>query len=227
MTLDNFLDIKTVYQSKSNKEAALKMAAYMKNQFPFLGVHSPQRTELNKVILAQFGKPDLVDIEPLVYALWDLPEREYQYFAIALLNKIKNELSPSHIEFILDLIKSKSWWDTIDALAPGCIGSILYNYPDLQKEYIDNWVSSDNIWINRTAILFQLKYKEETDFELLKSIILSLSHKKDFFVKKAIGWALREYSKKEAILVEEFISNSDLQPLSIKEGMKYIESKRP
>ena len=211
-----------LYTSNKDSEKAIRMAAYMKNKFPFLGIPSPVRAEINKEIFIDLKGEDIAYIESLVNKLWQMPEREYQYLAISILDKHKNKLTPSHIEFVLELIESKSWWDTIDALVPNYIGYILFNYPELRNEYITAWIESDNIWLNRTAILFQLKYKEDTDFTLQKKIVDSLKHKTEFFVKKAIGWSLREYSKKEAKLVEDYIKKANLQPLSEKEGMKFI-----
>lgn len=222
MTIKDIQGIKSIYESRRNSEVAIKMAAYMKNKFPFLGIQSPIRTELNKTILEDYGTLDIVDLESVVQELWDSPEREYQYLAMVLIDKNKKKLTPSHLEFVLELIKTKSWWDSIDALAPNFVGTILFNYPELRDEYISEWTKSDNIWINRTAILFQLKYKKETDFDLLKDIIDSLKTKNEFFVKKAIGWALREYSKTEPDLVKSYIKSAKLQPLSEKEGLKYI-----
>ncbi len=222
MNIEQIENIKALYEINKNKEVAKKMAAYMKNKFPFLGIPSPLRTELNQELQKQFGTVNILEIEPLANALWNLPEREYQYLAMFLIAKVKEELTPSHIEFVLDLIRDKSWWDTIDMLAPNFIGQILKNYPELQDEYIPVWLESNNIWMNRTAILFQLKYKEDTNFVLLKSIVDQLKNKNDFFVKKAIGWALREYSKTDSEQVERYIKQAKLQPLSEKEGMKII-----
>ena len=226
MTIQDIQKIQSIYENYRNLEQAKKMAAYMKNKFPFLGVPSPLRNELNKSLFQELGQVDLINLEPLVLKLWALPEREYQYLAINLISKLKNKLTPSHLEFILELIVDKSWWDTIDALAPNFIGSILGNYPDLQEEYIPIWTKSENIWINRTAILFQLKYKNETNFNLLTHIIDTLKHKNEFFVKKAIGWALREYSKTEPKLVESYIKDANLQALSEKEGLRIILKKK-
>jgi len=222
MDVNNIKDIQKLFEANRNSENAKKMAAYMKNKFPFMGIPSPLRNELFRELQNQFGKIDISDIEALSHKLWTLPEREYQYLAIALVLKVKKQLTPSHLEFVLELIKDKSWWDSIDALAPHFVGKILQDYPELKEEYIPTWVESENIWINRTAILFQLKYKTETDFELLKEIIDSLKSKEEFFVKKAIGWALREYSKTEPSLVKKYILTANLQPLSEKEGLKII-----
>ncbi len=222
MNIKDIQNIKALYELNRNRDVAVKMEAYMKNKFSFLGIPSPLRTELNQELQYQFGEINIVDVEQLAIALWALPEREYQYLAMFLIAKVKEKLTPSHLEFILDLIQDKSWWDTIDMLAPQFIGQILNDYPDLREEYIPVWTESKNIWINRTAILFQLKYKEDTDFYLLRSIVEQLKPKNDFFVKKAIGWALREYSKTNSEQVEKYIKVAELQPLSEKEGMKVI-----
>jgi len=222
MSEEYLKQIQKLYKSNSNKEKAIKMAAYMKDKFPFLGIQSPLRIELSKLIHKDVSQLNISEIEYLVNQLWSLPEREYQYLAIAILDKNKSRLTPSHIEFVLDLIKSKSWWDSIDTLVPNIVAWLLREYPELIDEYVPSWIVSENIWINRTAILFQLKYKKDTDFELQKEIIDSLKNKKEFFVKKAIGWSLREYSKMEPKIVEEYIKNANLQPLSEKEGMKFI-----
>ncbi len=222
MNVDNIKDIQELYENNRNPENAKKMAAYMKNKFAFMGIPAPLRNNLFKDIQNNLGGINIIDIEPLVYKLWALPEREYQYLAIALILKVKRQLNPSHLEFILELITNKSWWDSIDTLAPHFVGSILSEHPDLRDEYIPIWIKSENIWINRTAILFQLKYKTETDFSLLKSIIDALKNKNEFFVKKSIGWALREYSKTNADLVKEYVQSANLQSLSKKEALKII-----
>ena len=164
MTAKDINIIVDLYEAHKNAEQAKKMAAYMKNKFPFLGVPAPLRTELNKSLFVKVGALELVHLEPLVEALWQLPEREYQYLAIGLIDKLKQKLTPSHLEFIVELIGNKSWWDSVDILAPNFVGRILLSYPDLREEYIPIWPKSSNIWLNRTALLFQLRYKTKTDF---------------------------------------------------------------
>ncbi len=214
------------FKQHRNPDRGREMSAYMKNRFPFVGVQAPLRRELGKDFIKHLNHPELSKVEALVYQLWDLPEREYQYIALQLLEQVKNKLTPSHLEFLTDLVVKKSWWDSIDWLAPKIIGTLLTNYPELIEEYIPIWIESENIWINRTAVLFQLKYKTETDFELLTNIIDHLKHKNEFFVKKAIGWALREYSKTDANAVSSYIKQANLQPLSEKEGLKYIHKNK-
>ncbi len=222
MDIQHLEEIKKLYWAHRQPDNAVKMAAYMKNKFPFLGINSEPRAELEKQLQLKFGKVDIADLEPLVNALWSVPEREYHYYALSVISQVKKKLMPSHVDFMVDLILQNSWWDSVDVLAPHFVGQILYNYPELRDEYLGIWIDSENIWLNRTAILFQLKYKKETDFELLCTIIDSLKHKKDFFVKKAIGWALREYSKTNPKAVESYIVKAELLGLSEREGMKHI-----
>ncbi len=124
------------------------------------------------------------------------------------------------------LIISNSWWDSIDFISPKLVGYVFKTYPELIPTYTDKWIESDNFWLQRSAILFQLKYKQNTDFELLKSIILRLNTEEEFFIRKSIGWALREYSKTNPKAVKDFIENNELKPLSAKEGLKFIVKSR-
>jgi len=120
------------------------------------------------------------------------------------------------------LIINKSWWDTVDSLASNCVGTYFRFYPEKIEYYNSKWITSDNMWLNRTAIIFQLKYKKDTDFELLKNNIRHHSHQREFFIKKAIGWSLREYSKVNPSAVIKFIDENELQNLSIREASKYL-----
>jgi len=142
--------------------------------------------------------------------------------AVDYLIALKDYIKAEDMERIEYLITTKSWWDTVDAIASVVVGQMCRNYPELIESHILNWAKSSNIWLARTAILFQLKYKENTDIDLLSRIIRENSEQKEFFITKAIGWVLREYSKTNQEWVREFIRNNALQPLSIKEGSKYI-----
>jgi 3-methyladenine DNA glycosylase AlkD len=117
-----------------------------------------------------------------------------------------------------ELITQKSWWDTVDALAAWQVGDYFKKYPDQIIPYTNKWMDSGNMWLQRTCLIFQLKYKEETDFELLKSLIIPLSDSKEFFIQKAIGWALREYSKLFPQRVMDFASNQPMAKLSYREA---------
>lgn len=213
--------IVSTLRKNMDPEKAPQMAAYMKNKFPFLGIQKPQRQQLTKEFIKEAKKGKTVDWD-IVNMLWDLPEREFQYLAVDYLIALKDYIKAEDIERIEKLITTKSWWDTVDAIASIIVGQMCRNYPELIESHIMEWAVSSNIWLARTAILFQLKYKENTNINLLNKIIMENSEQKEFFITKAIGWVLREYSKTNKEWVREFIRNNTLQPLSIKEGSKYI-----
>lgn len=202
---------------------ALQMKKYMRNQFEFFGLPSNKRTGIEKTFFKQHGLPGtLEDTIPVVKELWEHPNRECQYTALALLGRLQRFLDESCIELFEYLIVTKPWWDTIDGLAANVIGKFFQNFPGMKNEITGQWVNSDNFWFQRVALLFQLKYKVSTDTVLLAKYIRKLSGEDEFFIRKAIGWILREYSKTNPDWVREFISNNSLKPLSVKEGSKYI-----
>lgn len=215
-------DLINSFIENKDPERAAQMAAYMKNQFPFLGIPKPKRVLLGKEYMKEFKKQKEIDWD-FVNTLWSMSEREFQYLAVDYLLILKNDLQEKDIENIKTLIITKSWWDTVDTLASNIIGVLCLKFPQLIKSHILEWSSSDNIWLIRSAILFQLKYKEKTDAELLGLIIKKNSGTKEFFINKAIGWALREYSKTNKSWVEEFIKGNTLSSLSVREGSKYLK----
>ena len=211
--------IELFYENK-NDELALPMAKYMKNKFPFLGIKTPERKELAKDFLKDRKKDNEVDWD-FVFRCFQLPEREFQYLAISYMDTVKNIFSINDMDNIEKLIKTKSWWDSVDSINP-IVGHICLNNSDVREKYVDKWIYSESIWLKRVSILFQLKYKEKTDTEFLAKAILNNADTKEFFVDKAIGWSLREYSKTNKEWVREFINNSNLSKLSDREGSKYI-----
>ncbi len=219
---DSIKELYLLFEEYSNTENAVGMENYMKNNFKFLGIKKPLREELSKpwikkIILTQFEEIPLICKQ-----LWEMYEREFQYVALELLKKYISNAKIECIKEIEFLICNKSWWDTVDLLATNISAEYFRLYPEKKLEYIDKWNSSNNIWLNRSAILFQLKYKKRTDFELLKAIISTHKTSKEFFIQKAIGWSLREYAKtnKEAVL--EFIETYPIMPLSKREALKHI-----
>jgi 3-methyladenine DNA glycosylase AlkD len=227
-TMQYIGDIKQLFEQYRDKEKAIQMEKYMKNHFEFFGIPSPQRNEITKQFFKKNGYPDKKDLFTVIYLLWELPEREFQYFALSILEKKKKELTDEDVPFLEKLIVTKSWWDTIDAIAPNYIGLILKKYPTIVDVYVNRWLNSENFWLNRTAILYQLKYKLDTNEERLFHIISNLAHSDEFFVKKAIGWALREYSKTNPIAVISFVNENEekLSSLSKREGLKVINKKQ-
>ncbi|QED49808.1 DNA alkylation repair protein [Cytobacillus dafuensis] len=211
-----------LFEQKRNREKAIPMENYMKNHFPFLGIKTPERNQLMKLFYQESGilkksfQPDLVT------ALWEKDEREYQYAALDYIGRSLKKLDKQHLPLMKKLIMMKPWWDTVDLLASKPVGTIAANHPEVISEEIDTWAYGDHLWLRRTAILFQLKYKERTNEELLYRYIQQNKESKEFFIQKAIGWTLREYSKTNPTSVKAFIESTHLPKLSVREGSKYI-----
>ena len=214
-------DIINEILNNRNEENAKAMKAYLKDNFEFLGVKTPIRRQLSKEFLKEKSKEAYID-EALVKELWANEYREIQYIAIDYLIKQKKKLQREHIALIKDLIITKSWWDSVDLIASHLAGELGRKYPDLIEEYFLPWSESENLWLRRTAILYQLKYKENTDTDVLEQVIKVNLHQEEFFIRKAIGWSLREYSKSCQEWVREFIANNKLSKLSEKEASKYL-----
>ncbi|MEG6523621.1 DNA alkylation repair protein [Desulfotomaculum sp. 1211_IL3151] len=209
------------FLENSDQEQAVKMAAYMKNNFPFLGIPKPKRASLGNGLMKKAKKQKGIDWN-FVLMLWERPEREFQYLAIDYLLVLKDYLQKKDIDNVRFLIITKPWWDTVDSIAGNITGVLCLEHPELISSPILKWAESDHIWLVRSAILYQLKYKEKTDAALLGLIIKQNSETKEFFINKAIGWALREYSKTNKEWVKEFIQTNTLSPLSVREGSKYL-----
>ncbi|MFF2093452.1 DNA alkylation repair protein [Paenibacillus sp. NPDC058174] len=208
----------------ANPEQAVPMQAYMRNQFPFLGLKSPERVELVKSFWKEHGVPKGEELLTAAVELWSLPEREFHYTALNLLDKRKKTAEISDIAVLEKLIVEHSWWDTVDILAAHPIGSLLRKYPELVSDYTEKWIQSDNMWLRRTALLYQLRYKESTDAERLFRYMESCKHEEEFFIRKAIGWALREYAKSDEESVVNYVQGAGLSPLSVKEALKHIKA---
>jgi 3-methyladenine DNA glycosylase AlkD len=215
-------ELKEMMELSRNSVNAAAMEQYMKGHFPFLGIKKPERAQIEK----EFFKKTGILKEPFqpefIKALWNLPEREYQYTALTYIEKSLKKLGKEHVKLMEFLITEKSWWDTVDMLAQKAVGKIAADYPEIIPETIEEWARSHHLWLRRTAILFQQKYKEKTNEELLYRYIKMNAESKEFFIQKAIGWALREYSKTNPASVRHFIENNHLAPLSVREGSKYL-----
>jgi 3-methyladenine DNA glycosylase AlkD len=211
----------SLFEENRNDENAGPMKKYMKDHFPFLGIKSPLRKELEKQF---FKETELLKVpfnSDFVTGLWEKDEREYQYTAITYTGKFIKKLPKDMILFFEKLITTKSWWDSVDSIAP-IVGELARKYPEIIEETIDGWAVDDNFWLRRSAILFQLKYKQQTNEDLLYDYIGKNADSKEFFIQKAIGWALREYSKTNPVSVKAFIEGNKLAPLSVREGSKYV-----
>lgn len=211
-----------IFEENRNEESAEPMKKYMKDHFPFLGIKSPLRKELEKQFFQETGILKEPFNQEFISELWAKEEREYQYTALVYMEKSLNKLEKTDFPFMEELLSTKSWWDTVDAIAPKPVGSIAEKFPEVVSGTIDGWAIDDNLWLRRASLLYQLKYKGKTNEEKLYQYIRLNSDSKEFFIQKAIGWALREYSKTNPASVKSFIEGTKLAPLSVREGSKYL-----
>jgi len=204
-----------------DEKRAPQMSAYMRNQFPFLGIASAPRKAAYKKIFATAKKEKIVDFD-FVDQCFKREEREFQYTGVDYLLAIQDCLVPENLPKLKQYIQTKSWWDTVDGL-DGVVGSIVQRYPEC-KPILLEWSVADDIWLRRVAIDHQLGFKSKTDTVLLEEIIKNNLNQKEFFINKAIGWSLRDFSKTNPDWVRAFISahKDDLSSLSIREGSKYV-----
>ena len=211
-----------LFEKHRNEANAESMKKYMKEHFPFLGIKKPQRSELEKQFFQETGLLKDSFNHEFIQELWAKEEREYQYTALVYMEKSLKKLEKADLPFMEELIKRKSWWDTVDAIAPKPVGTIAEKFPEVVSGTIDGWAISENLWLRRAALLFQLKYKGKTNEEVLYHYIKQNADSKEFFIQKAIGWALREFSKTNPASVKTFIEGTRLAALSIREGSKYL-----
>ena len=216
------LHLEAEFQNNANRNISVGQKAYMRGQFEFFGIKTPLRRKIQKPFLVKQFLPSKEKVMLLVKELWEKPEREYQFFAQELVFKYVKEFEESDIELFEFMIIHKSWWDTVDFIAVKLVGSYLKKYPHKKEFYVDKWLRSNNIWLQRTAIIFQLKYKTEVDTGLLEKSIQFLLNSKEFFINKAIGWMLREYSKTDPVWVKELVNRTALANLSRREALRLM-----
>lgn len=194
----------------------------MRNQFEYIGLEAKQWRQLVKAHIKSHPLPDNKQLPVIVKALWQMPEREYQYAAVEIIAACKKQWQPHIIELIEYCILHKSWWDTVDHIASELTGVYFKQFPQQTIPITSQWNQHHNFWLQRSSLMFQKFYKKETDTELLATYIRHLASSNEFFVQKAIGWALREYSKTNPVWVQQFVATTPLSKLSHKEALKRI-----
>lgn len=207
-------------QNLANADDARAMKAYMRSRFEFLGVKTPARRKATKAFFKKHGGAD-IDWR-FVRQAWEHPFREMQYAALDYLETRKNLLRPGDLPQLKKLAQTKSWWDTIDFL-DRLAGGIIAGFPET-RPVILQWSRDEDIWLRRLAIDHQLLRKDQTDQHLLEQILVNNLNQTEFFINKAIGWALRDYSKTNPEWVKNFIRqhHGKMAPLSIREASKYL-----
>lgn len=211
------------YAAAADPGRAATAQAYMKDVAPFLGIPAPQRRALSRTVLLGTPRPDETDCAAVALRCWRLPEREYHYFAVDYLRRHVGRCSSGLLPVARHLVTTVSWWDTVDLLAAHVVGALVAADRRLAAD-MDAWIADDDLWVARTALLHQLRYSERTDTERLFAYCLRQSAHTDFFVRKAIGWSLREYAKTDPDAVRDFVARERgrFAPLTVREALKNI-----
>lgn len=197
---------------------AIAMAAYMRGRFVFMGIPAPLRRQATLPLIRAFtGDP-----ADAARSLWALPQREYQYVAVDLLRRHGNRLGAAHWSALEALVQSKSWWDSVDGLAV-VIGGIVQRDPGLAVR-MDNLIAARDLWLRRVALLHQLEWQGGTDRPRLFDYCLRCAGESEFFIRKAIGWALRQYARTDPAAVRTFLQQhrEKLSGLSYREAAKHL-----
>jgi 3-methyladenine DNA glycosylase AlkD len=205
------------------------MAAYMRDQFAFLGVTSAGQQAAFREMTAGLARvvPEHV-VTSAALELWALPEREFQYVGCRLVNRHAASAGASIelIDTLRHLLTAKAWWDTVDTLATRAVGDVVRRHPELRST-MDAWLEGDEMWLTRSALLHMNRWKGAADQEWLFAACRRRAADKDFFIRKAIGWALREHSKVDAAAVVAFVEQHDeLSGLSRREALMWLERRR-
>lgn len=212
------------FEKNLNHNEAEGMSRYMKNKFSYLGIKKPIRAIIQKhwftkipVNLSREQKWELV------YELWQKEHREFHYAAMDYVRRWKDkEINIEDDKQIEFLLTNHSWWDSVDTLASNYLSRYMRLFPEKREILIENWRNGENMWLRRSCLIFQLRYKEETNFDLMKALINQFKNEKEFFIQKAIGWSLREYAKTQPLLVKEFVYESGIQGLAKREALKHL-----
>lgn len=215
--------IKTAFEANQDIANGQKQSDYLKNNFPCYGIPTQARREILRDCAAEYQEDIKDNFRTICWELYQFPHREMHHTAIDIFTKeIKKKFQANDIYLIEKLITTNSWWDSVDTLAKYAVGGYLAKFPEKKYAIIDEFSNSENMWLNRTAIIFQLSYKTKTDFDLLMLECEKHKHSNEFFIQKAIGWALREYGSVNPNAVLEYVKTANLKPLSQREAIRKL-----
>lgn len=218
-----FSKVEDLFLEKGNPEIAQGQMKYLRNLFEYYGLKAPVWTAIAKELFKTEGIYDGENLKAFVRTCYDTTYRELHYFAIQMLEKRLKKQPKDFIWFLEELLTTNSWWDTVDWLSK-LAGIHFQRFPELLQPTTEKWIATDNIWLQRTAIICQRFYKQKTNTDLLFDYILRTADSKEFFIEKGAGWALRDYSKVNPEAVVQFINeNPHLPNLTKREGLKWLK----
>lgn len=217
--------VQSALAAAADPEKAPRMQAYMKTDMPFYGVQKPGRVPILRHIVKEFSPASADEYTKIVLALWQLPNREEKYLALGYAGRFKEYITPERIPLFRRLIVEGAWWDFVDEVATSLVRHLIIEFPSETWPQIDPWIDDGDMWIRRSVIICQVGAKEHTDADRLFAFCKRRMHEKEFFIRKAIGWSLREYAKTEPEAVAGFINENleSLSGLSYREGSKHIK----
>ena len=200
------------------------MAAYMKTSDPFYGVQKPARTPILREAKRRYPVEDAAGYRAAVLSLWNLPHREEKYLALAIASSYPQHITFEMLPLFRRLVPEGAWWDFVDDVAVRMVGKVWLDERSRTTAVMTEWIGDPDMWLRRSAIIGQLKHKADTDEAVLLSFCLGRAHEKEFFIRKAIGWALREDAKTSPAAVRKFVveHRDSLSPLSVREATKHI-----
>ncbi|MCB0533378.1 MAG: DNA alkylation repair protein [Lewinellaceae bacterium] len=213
--------VRDTFGTHGKPDVAQGQIAYMRHQFDYFGLKMPAWTALTREIHQTLGLPDGPELIELARLCFQDDQREMQYFAIETVEKMLKKQPAGFIDFLEEMILEKSWWDSVDWIAK-LVGMHFQRYPDLILPVTERWMASGELWLQRVCLIFQLRYKEKTDADLLFRYIRLVARSKEFFLQKGAGWALRQYSKTNPEAVRRFLASAEVSPLTRREGSKYL-----
>ena len=221
--VENYIKaLRLEFETHADANIAAEQKAYMREQFLFYGIKTPVRRAIQKPFLLKEFLPPKENLEELTRLLWQSPQREYQYFAQELVEKYAKQFDKNDIQLFEHMLMNHSWWDTVDFIATKLIGAYFAKFPEQRNPFAEKWLASNNIWLQRSCIIFQMQQKEKLDKEFLGYVINALLGSKEFFINKAIGWALRDYSKTNSEWVKDFANRNALHSLSKREALRLL-----
>lgn len=215
--------LQTVFTEHGNAADAGIMREYMKNVAPFYGIKAGQRRMLEREVWKDYAMPvPGAEMDAFATRLFLLPQRELHYAALEALQVSRKHWLGDEIMLFETLLRTTPWWDTVDVISTKLVGPFFLKYPVEMLATARRWAADDNFWLRRASIIFQIPYKRKTDEVLLFENICTCAHEKEFFIRKGIGWALREYAKTAPEAVLEFAEITPLSTLSKREAMKHL-----
>ena len=209
----------------ADPDKAPAMAAYLKTDMPFYGVQTPPRRTLARELRKRFPPQSVAEYRTQIEVLWELPHREEKYLAIGVAGAHPRFITFDQIDLYERMVSEGAWWDLVDSIASGIIGKVVLNERARMRPVLNAWIDCDDMWLRRTAIISQLEHKESTDAGMLFDFCTRRAFEKEFFIRKAIGWALRQYARTNPEAVTEYLleNRDSLSGLSFREAAKHLE----